>query len=154
MSQLSKKLSTAKIYGKIVARTLPEDGSVKPLYTIIGVAQGVKEGTSDYGDWVGLLGQFEAVNRDTGERFASANVFLPDVAQDLIVAQLRSGAQNVQFAFTIGARVDDSSTVGYTYTAEPILAPDQKDPLEELRQSAFAALPAPEKAEGKKAAKK
>ena len=143
MSQLSKKLSTAKIYGKIVARTLPEDGSVKPLYTIIGMAQGIKEGTSDYGDWVGLLGQFEAVNRDTGERFASANVFLPDVAQDLIVAQLKGGSQNVQFAFTIGARVDDTSTVGYTYTAEPILAPDQKDPLEELRQTAFLQLEAP-----------
>lgn len=150
--QLSKKLSTAKIVGKIVARTLPEDGTVKSLYTIIGVAVGVKRGTSDYGDWVALVGQFEAVNLETGERFASANAFLPDVAHGLIEAQL-GNSQSVQFAFTIGARVDDSSSVGYTYTAEPILPPDHKDPLEELRGIAFAAnapaLEAPKKTKAK-----
>ena len=145
MSQLTKKISTAKIYGKVNVRKLPEDGTVLNLYSIIGVAIGTKTGTSDYGDWTSLVGQFEATNLETGERMASANAFLPDVAQGLIEAQLTNpDTKQVQFAFVIGARVDEGSPVGYSYTAQPVLAPDAKDPLEDLRSSVLA-LAAPAK---------
>jgi hypothetical protein len=151
MSALTKKISTAKIYGKINVRKLPEDGSVLNLYTVIGVAIGTKSGTSDFGDWTSLVGQFEATNMETGERLSSANCFLPDVAQGLVEAQLaQEGTQQVQFAFVIGAKADEGSPVGYSYTAQPVLAPDAKDPLAELRGSVNAlALEAP-KAKAKK----
>lgn len=151
MSALTKKISTAKIYGKINVRKLPEDGSVLNLYTVIGVAIGTKSGTSDFGDWTSLTGQFEATNMETGERLSSANCFLPDVAQGLVEAQLaQEGTQQVQFAFVIGAKADEGSPVGYSYTAQPVLAPDAKDPLAELRGSVTAlALEAP-KAKAKK----
>lgn len=150
MSQLTKKISTAKIYGKVNVRKLPEDGSVLNLYTIIGMAIGTKSGTSDYGDWTSLVGQFEAVNLETGETMASANAFLPDVAQGLIEAQLtQPDTKQVQFAFIIGARVDDQSPIGYSYTAQPMLPPDAKDPLEDLRKTLLQ-LAAPEVKKGKK----
>jgi len=145
MSQLTKKISTAKVYGKINVRKLPEDGTVLNLFSIIGVAVGTKSGTSDFGDWTCLVGQFEATNLETGAVVSSANAFLPDVAQGLIEAQLnQEGTSQVQFAFVIGARADEGSPVGYSYTAQPVLAPDAKDPLAELRGSVSAlALEAP-----------
>ena len=145
MSQLTKKISTAKIYGKVNVRKLPEDGSVVNLYSVIGVAIGTKTGTSDFGDWTALVGQFEAVNLETGAIMASANAFLPDVAQGLVIAQLaQEGTQQVQFAFVIGARADEGSPVGYSYTAQPMLAPDAKDPLADLRATVLQ-LEAPKK---------
>jgi len=153
MSALTKKLSVAKIYGKINVRKLPEDGSVVNLFNVIGVAVGTKSGTSDFGDWTGLVGQFEATNLETGEKFASANLFLPDVAQGLIEAQLANSENHqVQFAFVIGAKADESSSVGYTYTAQPVLPPDAKDPLADLRASVLA-LAAPAEKTAKKASK-
>ena len=154
MSALTKKLSTAKIVGKINVRKLPEDGTIQNLYTVIGMAVGTKSGTSDFGDWTGLVGQFEATNLETGERFASANLFLPDVAQGLIEAQLANAENHqVQFAFVIGAMADSNSPVGYSYTAQPILPPDAKDPLADLRASVLQ-LEAPKKAVAKKSAAK
>lgn len=154
MTALTKKLSVAKIVGKVNVRKLPEDGSVLNLFTVIGNAVGTKSGTSDFGDWTGLVGQFEATNLETGEQFASANLFLPDVAQGLIEAQLaNSDTHQVQFAFVIGAKADESSSVGYTYTAQPILPPDAKDPLADLRASVLA-LEAPADKPKKIAAKK
>ena len=151
MSALTKKISTAKIYGKINVRKLPEDGSVLNLYTVIGVAIGVKSGTSDFGDWKALVGQFEATNMETGERLSSANCFLPDVAQGLVEAQLaHEGTQHVEFAFVIGAKADEGSPVGYSYTAQPVLAPDAKDPLAELRGSLSALVLEAPKAKAKK----
>ena len=154
MSALTKKLSTAKIVGKINVRKLPEDGTIQNLYTVIGMAVGTKSGTSDFGDWTGLVGQFEATNLETGEQFASANLFLPDVAQGLIEAQLANAENHqVQFAFVIGAMADSNSPVGYSYTAQPILPPDAKDPLADLRASVLQ-LEAPKKAVAKKSAAK
>ena len=151
MSQLTKKISTAKVYGKVNVRKLPEDGTVLNLFSIIGVAIGTKSGTSDFGDWTCLVGQFEATNLETGAVMASANAFLPDVAQGLIEAQLaQEGTQQVQFAFVIGARVDESSPVGYSYTAQPVLAPDAKDPLADLRSSVLALAAPAEKTAKKK----
>lgn len=132
MTALTKKLSVAKVWGKVKPKDIPETG-VKNLFSVIGVAQGTKTGTSDFGDWTALLGRFEAVNYETGEAFASANLFLPSVAQDMIEAQLSGGATGVHFAFNIGIQADESSSVGYTYTAEPIMPPDEKDPLAEMR---------------------
>jgi len=151
MSQLTKKISTAKIYGKINVRKLPEDGTVLNLFSIIGVAVGTKSGTNDFGDWTCLVGQFEATNLETGAVVSSANAFLPDVAQGLIEAQLnQDGTSQVQFAFVIGARADDASPVGYSYTAQPVLPPDAKDPLADLRTSVLALAAPAEKTAKKK----
>lgn len=126
-----KKLSTNKICGKIGARDV-EVGKNKDLYEVVGVASGTKSGSTDFGDWRALTGNFAAQNLVTGEKFRSGVCFLPDVALDPIVGQLDSGATGIQFGWVIGIKGDDSVQCGYTYYARPLIEADENDPLEQL----------------------
>lgn len=125
-----KKLSTPKIMGGRLR--FKEGESQRDLYQIVGVASGSKSGTSDYGEWRNLTGNFAAINLVTGEEFRSGIAFLPDVALDPILGQLSMGATAVEFGFTISIIEDDDSATGYVYTAMPLIEPDENDPLEAL----------------------
>ncbi len=57
---------------------------------------------------------------------------MPDVALDPILGQMDAGATSVEFGFTISILEDEKSATGYVYTAMPLMAPDQNDPLEAL----------------------
>lgn len=124
--ELQKKISVAKVFGKvnaaIIARDGEGDGPAKKLFvgTFYGSASGTKEGTTDYGDYRALTGVFRAIN-PAGEVFESGVCFLPDVALDMITGALDGGATSVDFAFKIYAALDAESNVGYTYRAEPLL---------------------------------
>ncbi len=126
-----KKLSTQKIVGKIVARDL-EEGVDKDLYEVVGIASGVKSGSTDYGDWNALTGNFAAQSLESGEQFRSGVCFLPDVALDPILGQLEAGANCIEFGWVIGVRVDDDVLCGYSYYARPLVEADENDPLEQL----------------------
>ncbi len=125
-----KKLSTLKIMGK--KPRLNEDEKTRDLYQVVGIASGKKTGESDFGLWCSLTGNFAAVNLSTGEQFRSGVLFLPDVALDPILGQMDAGATSVEFGFTISIVEDEKSATGYVYTAMPLMAPDQNDPLEAL----------------------
>ena len=125
-----KKLSTPKIMGGRLR--FKEGESQRDLYQVVGVASGKKSGTSDYGEWASLTGNFAAINLDTGEEFRSGVLFLPDVALDPILGQLSMGAHAIEFGFTISIVEDDESATGYVYTATPLIEPDENDPLEAL----------------------
>jgi len=130
---MQKKLSTNKICGKIkIMDILSKDEPSKDLYEVVGIATGTKDGATDYGPWIALSGNFAAHNIETGERFRSGVCFLPDVALDPVIGQLNGGAHAVEFGWTIGIKLDDSSTVGYVYYARPIIEADENDPLELL----------------------
>ncbi len=125
-----KKLSTKNIIGKKVR--LNEGEEKRDLYQVAGVASGFKSGESDFGMWEALTGNFAAQNMETGEQFRSGVLYLPAVALDPVIGQLNAGAQAVEFAFIIGVVADDSTAVGYTYVATPLVEPDENDPLEQL----------------------
>lgn len=125
-----KKLSTPKIMGK--KPRLNEGEKTRDLYQVVGIASGRKTGESDFGPWCSLTGNFAAVNLSTGEQFRSGVLFLPDVALDPVLGQMDAGATSVEFGFTISILEDDDSATGYVYTATPLMAPDQNDPLEAL----------------------
>jgi len=125
-----KKLSTKKIVGKVLVRELEEGDN--DLYEIVGIASGIKTGSTDYGEYAGLTGNFAARNIKTGESFRSGVAFLPDVANDPIIGQLQAGASAVEFGWIIGVKTDDESTVGYVYYARPLIEADENDPLELL----------------------
>ena len=108
---------------------------------------------SDYGDWKALTGQFRATNPETGEQTDAATAFMPDVALDMIVASLAAGATAVDFAFDIFAVLDESSSVGYTYRASPLLQAAEDSPINRIAAKLQAMLPAP-KADEKKGRKK
>lgn len=143
MSNLIKKISAKTIVGNLSA---PEKAT--PLYTVIGIANGIKTGNSTYGEWLALTGRFEAVNIETGEAYVAPQVFLPEPMQGLIAATVRTpddigNTPSVKFAVEVGFK-PAKSVLGYEYTVRELIDAEENDPLADLRK----ALPAP-KAKGK-----
>lgn len=145
---LQKKISVAKVFGKINAVIVAKsENGILEIGRFFGSASGTKSGVSDFGEWTALTGQFRAINKSTGETFDSGVCFLPDVALDLIVGQLMGGARAVDFAFDINAVLDDTVQVGYSYRAIPILEATGDSPIARIESqlAKLAALPAPGK---------
>lgn len=141
---LIKKISPKTVVGDV---TPPEKPTA--LFTVIGIASGIKSGPSPYGEYVALTGQFEAMNLETGEQYVAPICFLPDPLQGMIVAQLRTPDENgkmvtVQFGVEVGVRAAKSAT-GYEYTVRELVEADRNDPLADLRK-ALPALPKPDAA--------
>lgn len=147
MSNLSllKKLSYKTVCGKINRRELPEDKSTLHVMRVIGVANKLVTGNSDFGAFVGFLGNFEATNVKTGEVFRSGQMFLPPIASNLLEAAIaHAEGKNVEFGFDIGVKEDDASAVGYIFTATPLIDAGESDPVAMLKSRITApALPAP-----------
>ena len=135
--KIIKKISTKTVYGTVNAKMLPEDGSTRELYQVIGIASAVQTGESNYGAWECLSGRFRAVNLETGDVVESRNAFLPTPAHDLVAPQISDGGQ-VEFALIIGAHRSDSSPAGYEYVAEPIFV-SEADPMKQLARRVEAA---------------
>ena len=100
-----------------------------------------------------LLGSFiaEAPSIDKpGEvaRFRTGQLFLPDVALDLVAPAVIASkkSETVQFAFRIGVVKDSTSATGYVYVAEALIEPEENDPLALLAGKALPklSLPAPD----------
>jgi len=144
--ELLKKLSFKTVVGKVNRRELPEDGSPMLVMRVIGVANKLVTGNSDYGTFAGFLGNFEATNVASGEVFRSGKMFLPTVCSSLLEAAIAANnGANVEFGFDIGVKEADNS-VGYEYTATPIIEASETDPVSLLKSRISApALPAPTK---------
>jgi len=150
-------MSAVKIVKKLSMKVLaagrpsvPAEGETNWIANIVGIATGTKTGTSNFGDWTALTGNFIASteSKETGEelRFRTGVLFLPDVALFLITPALEQagkGAQ-IQFGFRIGVIKDDATAPGYSYVAESLIEPTENDPLELL---AAKSLPAPASAQ-------
>lgn len=141
-----KKLSMKLLAGDVKKLVNASDQNNIQLAKVVGIARGTKIGTSNFGDWTALIGEFVA-ERLTGEkagaRYRTGVMFLPDVALDLVlplVSGLEKGS-GVELAFGIGVEKDDTSSTGYIYTATFLMEPAANDPLEALM---LKALPAPE----------
>ena len=134
--QIVKKVSTKVICGG--SPVPPEKaGETKWLYNVIGLANSIKTGESQYGPWRALLGQFIAEapsieNPDEIKRFRTGQLFLPDVALDLVAPAVAASkkSEQVKFAFRVGIVRDDTAATKYTYVAESLLEPEESDPLE------------------------
>ena len=135
------KLSVKKICGKIKK---PE-GKVM-LMQVFGIATGTKSDESNFGPWTALLGQFRAVNLESGELFQSGVCFLPNTGLNLITPLLKKdGTDGIEFALNIGV-IPAENSVGYEYYVEPVIESQENDPLEILSKKVNqAALPSPNK---------
>lgn len=145
-TDLLKKLSFKTVVGKVNRRELPENGESMLVMRVIGVANKTVTGNSDFGAFVGFLGNFEATNVATGEVFRSGQMFLPNVCSNLLEAAVAAnGGANVEFGFDIGVKEADNA-IGYEYTAAPIIEASETDPVALLKSRISApALPAPTK---------
>jgi hypothetical protein len=159
--QLIRKISTATIYGgKLnVQRAVAEAPGTVDLYSVYGRANGVVRGKSKFTDngenredeWMGFVGQFEAVHAETGEIVRSGKCFLPQYAAEIVAGQFGEDAETVTFGFVVCAEKDDSSAVGYTYSVRPLIdtSGGEDDPLLELRGEVSKAISLEDKRKSK-----
>lgn len=153
-------MSNVKIVAKLSAKSItgasldaPTAAEKKfPIFAVTGFVNSVSTGETDKGPWIAFLGNFSAVKLtkkgevETGDdalQLRSGKLFLPPVAENLLLGPIQSADKgaNIEFGFIIGIERDETSATNYVYYAEPLIAPDQNDPLEKLTSTAFGALP-------------
>lgn len=140
-----KKISVAKVYGKIDKKELLTvvDGKIVPkegntfVMRVGGIATGTKNGVSDNGPWTALTGAFKAWSAKDGEEHEAAICFLPMIAMTpLTVALSQASAQGVRFLIDLFVfHVEPEAGrehIGYEYTFVPVVKPTGTDPLAEL----------------------
>lgn len=144
--QLLKKLGAKQILGNVknvVAETCENDGDTYKAYSIYGIANGIKTGVSNYGEWTAFQGKMEAVNYVSGESFAAPQCFIPEPLQSMLKDALADN-DTIEFAFSVHVKRRDDLKEGYEYITEPHKAAQEADPLAALRNL----LPAPDNAQG------
>ena len=152
-----RKISTKTVIGGVAAMRAADEGAIMRVY---GVMSGIQTGTTVRQDnqgnpiedpWTAFIGQFQAVNLETGEMFASAKAFLPGAAGEMIEAAWKAGQDkeepisNMKFAFDIVKKNNEASVTGYEYQARPLLETTASDPLLEMAEG-LPQLPAPKPA--------
>ena len=153
---LVKKISTATVYGAISKKELFEKGEL-PIMRVMGIATGTDAGTSQFGDWECLKGEFRATNQQ-GEEFYSGLAFLPGPGHSLVAGKLNGNdlLQGVEFVFDFFAVADKEgiakpSATGYTYVVRPVIEQTAESRLGKLinQVKALEAPKEPAKAKGK-----
>ena len=139
--RIVKKITTRVVCGKPSIEKLIEHNkvhgkeAVMPLFNVIGMASDSVAGLTDTGPYVRLLGQFKAVNVESGEEFRSGAAILPGSANDMVYGALKGlgeGGGAVEFAFRIGVQRDESTPTGYVYVVEQVYQQGQHDSLAAL----------------------
>lgn len=139
-TELSRKITVATVaggYEKWFDKLVQSASKSLELMSVYGFANGAKVGASEYGEFIKLLGNFRAVNLDTGEIINAPVVILPTYIGEALKAALdnpdRTGP--VQFAFKIIAKYDVTSVTKYVYVIHDLMPPQQNDPLSTLGQA-------------------
>jgi hypothetical protein len=122
--ETERKLSAKIIVGKRIGQvTEPKD-----LFTVIGIATGIRIGQSNYGEWTGLKGEFEVVRCEDGKVLQAPIMILPDAA----MAEFIEPQWPVQFAFLVRV-VPSANSAGFEYEVIKVVDPGPYDALEDLR---------------------
>lgn len=124
---LVSKISVAKCHGKLDKKNLPKGAILR----VAGIATGTKTGTSNYGPWTALTGDFYAVNLESGEEFRAGKAFLPSTALGLVEGALSDSPEGVEFAFDFGVKAAENA-IGYEYTVKPVVKAKESDRMAQL----------------------
>jgi hypothetical protein len=124
-----KKLTTKIIVGKKIGKIEVR----QQLYSIIGVATGLKTGESNYGAWTALVGRFEAERTQEGALFSAPLVLLPDEAAAPIISAVKIH-EGVEFALVVTVE-PTLSAPGYVYDIATVITPRKNDMLAGLRSA-------------------
>jgi len=145
MSQNKALLSRITI--KTVVGEIPKPTKETFLMRVYGQANDFKVATSQYGDSLGFLGVFKAINAATGEEFTAGKCFLPKIVENQLGGILSGeNAGSVEFAFDIGVKPANNA-FGYEYVVRPVLAPVEAPVITALEEKMgkLPALEAPKK---------
>lgn len=135
-------MSTA-IVSKLTIKTMkaqPARHSVEKddlIATIYGRCTDKKAGTSDHGEYIRFIGEFEGINATTGEAYRSGNMIVPKTLEMLLDQAITLDENNaVDFAVEVWVEKNESSITGYSYLIKPLIKPAESDVLANLRELA------------------
>lgn len=170
MPQLLKKISRSTVFGDkadVQRIVLLDQAKDHPLYSVGGRVTQIEkvfskfrpDADDDFSDGAPrerraefkLIGEFQAINQQTGEVFISPICWLPAFAASLIVGRFIEG-EALEFALLIGAKYDATVATSYQFTVKPLME-DNADPSMQrignllAKHSAVKALPPSDKKE-------
>lgn len=122
-----------------------------PLLRIWGVAKRAKPGSSDYGPYVRFLGDFRALDVQTGALYRSSVAILPKFMEEQLAGAMGTGDNSVaaQFGVEISVKYDGKAATKYVYMDRALLEPEQSNEIlaleDKIRGTDPKALPAPKK---------
>lgn len=108
-----------------------KDNEKADLLKVVGITTGAKAGQTDKGEYLKLMGDFRAVNMQTGETFQAASCILPSFISDSLAEALKSSPR-VEFAIMVGAKYDASAITEYIYTVTPLIQAKESDQMAAL----------------------
>lgn len=153
-----RKITVKAVYGAVdIEKVLAAKDTGLPIMDVYGIATAAKEGESDYGVYCKFIGQFRAVNLETGETFRSATLLLPRFLEEQLMGLLGGGAVAAEFAVRIQAVYDKTSATKYVYVADSLVEAQESDAFKALEARVcerYKALAAPETIAAGKAAGK
>lgn len=140
------KLTVKTICGEILMKDIPplqigtiENPQPNPdrellLCRIAGFASGVKSGSTQYGPWHALLGEFAATNKVTGEMFAGKTALIPGAMGEMLVdttSEMLSQDAGAKLRFSVDISVERSPREPdkkYVYVVRPVLEAELGSP--------------------------
>lgn len=138
MGQLVKKISRATVFGdkadvqELVLKN--RNAETIPLYSVGGICTKIdtirskfkpeddveeNEEREERKDFK-FIGDFVAINAQTGEVFESPVCYLPAFAANMIAGKMRPG-DVFEFAFMIGVKFVEASATSYEFTITPMM---------------------------------
>jgi len=145
-NQLARQINLKTAFGSL--KGLDLSGGEKKLARIAGVAISIEEGHGDYGRWLRFLGNFAAINADTGVVIEATKCILPgpqgEALGDRYMAQLREDATaSCKFSGDLYAvprqgyaDQDSDNFQKYDLEFRTVIAPDFQNPALELLNAA------------------
>lgn len=134
-----RKITIATVYGTPdVEELIKLNGKSLKICKIWGVAGRMKPGANDFGEFVRFVGDFRAVNLNTGELFRSSVCLLPKFLEEDMAGAMASGAdgatKQVEFGVEINVSFDKTAATKYVYNADSLIEPAESQALVALEQ--------------------
>lgn len=108
-----KSITVKSVFG-----TPKKENIGETLMYVTGIVDSKFTHTTQYGENVGLKGDFIGINAKTGEKFSSSAAFLPAQITEQILDQLNQGVIEIEFKTAVNLVESDKNAQGYTYVAE------------------------------------
>ncbi len=138
-AKYTKKITAARMCGGVIPK--PEPGQTIWLFSLYGQIEKIEVGSTEYGDFLRLVGDFLGDSFTTGETVAATSAILPSIAEQIVRNQLSAvgfgaedGPKTVTFAMDIGVEFSKAGAAGYTWVVKPVGA-SKKSPLQMYREA-------------------
>ena len=113
-------------------------GAPIPLCRIWGKVTVTRPGTSNFGEYVNFLGQFEALSAFSGKHYRASKCLLPGWLEEEVDSAYSAEGNAVYFGYDIYLQWKPDASLGYEYVAEQLM--ETKDDLSFMTEQ-FAEMP-------------